>query len=326
MHHTSTTRRARTRRFALGSGLALGAVLGAAAGPASPAAAGGVDFMHSVQERYEPGETATMIGDTSAGASTGMPSGDIGDGPYFGRLVADPESGRHIDLGPTTVTETGRRDRFAVRLSITFTVPAGLAPSAYEVLVCDASCSRSLGELYGGTIHVGVDPPPGLDRGWLIDDPAVAELPDGARVSGVPVERIRAGEAVVPWYDAPPEPLPAPSPAPEPRPGAVTPDTAGGEPAADARTVTVADGEDTGGGPGPGLADVAPWAVPLVLVAAVWRLVRRGRGTAVVTSAGPAAARAVAAPGAGTEPAPALDPSPTPDPEPAAPAREPIRL
>jgi hypothetical protein len=323
MHHASTTRRARTRRFALGAGLALGAVLGAAAGPASPAAAGGVDLLHPVQERYEPGETATMIGYTSAGASTGMPSGDIGDGPYFGRLVADPESGRQIDLGPTTVTETGRRDRFAVRLSITFTVPAGLAPSSYEVLVCDATCSRSLGELYGGTIYVGVDPPPGLDRGWLIDDPAVAELPDGARVSGVPVERIRAGEAVVPWYDAPPEPLPAPEP--EPRPGAVTPDTAGGEPAADARTVTVAGRGDTGGGPG--LADVAPWAVPLVLVAAMRWLVRRGRGTVVVRPAGPTPASPVPA-GAAPAPDPTSDPAPAPvaDQVPVAPPREPIRL
>lgn len=304
MHHASTTLRASARKvgLVLGLAIALGSVAGPA-GPAAPAAAGGVDFMYPVQDHYEPGETATVVGYASAGAGAAARSGGVADGPYHGELETTRASGGRVDLGPATVTETGRRDRYAVRVSITFTVPAGLAPGSYEIFVCDAGCGYTVGELYNGTIHVGIEPPDAIDRGWLVEDPAVAELPDDALVSGIPAARIRAGEAGVPWYDAPPAPLPAPAPEaadPEPEP---EPDVVTADPASSGRAASPAEGEDGTLGP----ADVAPWLLPLVLVATVWRMARRDRRGEVVPRT------PVPESGAAAEAA-------------AEPAREPIRL
>jgi hypothetical protein len=185
---------------------------------ARPAGAGGGDVIEPVRDRYAPGETATMVGYTSAGAWIES-SGLVEDGPYYGHLRADPEAAlagtpdwpavhpTDVPLGPTTVTETGRRDQFAVRLSITFTVPSDLAPGTYEVFVCNDPCTRTLGQFVGGALNVGVEAADGVDRNWLIDDPAIALLDDD-RVAGVTVGDIRAGRAGTPWYDQPFAPPP----------------------------------------------------------------------------------------------------------------------
>jgi hypothetical protein len=235
-----------------------------------------------VQERYEPGQTAVMVGYTSA-VAIGPGLGGVEDGPYYGHLRVDPEAAAadesdtwpyvypsDVPLGPTTVTETGRHDMFAVRLSITFTVPGDLAPGSYEVFICNDPCTHTLGIFIGGTLNVGVDPLEPLDRNWLIDDPAVALLPDHALVAGQTVDSIRSGRAGTPWYDQraasppPADPDPAAAPADNDRPDPVPP----ARPTA-VETVDEAPAREVG------LGDIAPWLAGLAIIVLGWQLARR---------------------------------------------------
>lgn len=249
------------------------------AGWPPPAAAGGGDWLLPVRDRYEPGETAVMVGYTGAVADA-LPGG-VDDGPYYGHLRADPAASgpdgpgtwpyvhpTDVPLGPTTVTETGRHDQFAVRLSITFAVPADLAPGRYEVFVCDDPCTTSLGLLTGGTLNVGVEPLEPIDRQWLIDDPAVGQLDGGDLVAGIPVARIRAGHVGTPWYDAR-----AADPPPTAPPATTGPTTSATE-------APTADREDEAGPTEIGLGDAAPWLAGVAAVAGIWWLRPRRRGPA----------------------------------------------
>lgn len=278
----------------------------------SKAAGGGGDFLDPVQERYERGQTAVMVGYT-APAAIGPGSGGVEDGPYYGHLRVDPSAAAatepatsphvhpsDVPLGPTTITETGRHDMFGLRLSITFTVPGDLAPGSYEVFVCNDPCTHSLGHFIGGTLNVGVDPSEALDRNWLIDDPAVALLPDHALVAGQTVGRLRSGRAGTPWYDLhaasslPADPDPA-APADNDQPDPVPP--AG--PAA-VETVNEGPARDVG------LGDIAPWLAGLAIIVPGWRLARRLLPPSTIVT-GPAMTSPATTSPATTSPASASD-------------------
>jgi hypothetical protein len=157
----------------------------------APARAGG-SWFEPAQDRYEPGDTATLVGYTGGGAL-----GWVEDGPFHGFLrPAQPPQpddapyvapGAHPDdlaLGPVEVVETGRGGWLTLRASITFTLPSTLAPGRYDFLYCNDPCTTGLGDLIGGEVYVGVDPPAPLHRTWPPDEPM---WPDGAEKPWVPV-------------------------------------------------------------------------------------------------------------------------------------------
>jgi hypothetical protein len=167
------------RLLMVGTVLVLAVVAGAV-----PASAGGSWFT-PVEDRYEPGEEATMVGYTGGGAY-----GWVDDGPFFGFLVDSNDNGEMVvdgprrPLGEIELEDTGEGGYLRLRASITFTIPADIEPGMYWLDYCNADCSERLGDLIGGIIHVGVDPEFAVSREWSLDDPEVANLDDGARLSG----------------------------------------------------------------------------------------------------------------------------------------------
>lgn len=174
---------------------ALGTTVGVATlvvvGGAEPAAAKGAN-MFTVADRHEPGDTATLIGYTTGGR-IGDPEDE---GPFHAYLMVEAGSWPHyeevmggeettlydaddIPLGPVEMTETEAWGQPAVRASVTFQLPADLAPGEYNVLVCGGPCtSTGPGDLGSGYIAVGVDPFYRLERMWPPEEPAVSQLAD----------------------------------------------------------------------------------------------------------------------------------------------------
>jgi hypothetical protein len=171
----------------------------------APASAGGSHLM-PVRDRYEVGETATLVGYTSGGQLGWLP-----DGPFYAYLVAGDATlwSDHrlpidnVALGPLSVEAKGR----TLRASISFPVPDHLVPGLYTVTYCSDPCTTGLGDLIGGLLAVGVDPPRQLQREWPLDDPEIANLAADAILSG-PNYRVTAGDVQAGRFVRPPSPGP----------------------------------------------------------------------------------------------------------------------
>ena len=161
----------------------------------APATAGG-SHLAPVRDRYERGEVATLVGYTSGGQL-----GWIQDGPFFAYLAAGDVTlwaSRRLPpdaaaLGPLSVQARGR----TLRVSVSFPVPEHLAAGVYTVTYCNDPCTTGLGDLIGGSVAVGVDPPTRVQREWPPDDPEIANLADDALLSG-PGYRVTAAEVRAP--------------------------------------------------------------------------------------------------------------------------------
>jgi hypothetical protein len=162
------------------STLALVAVVVAA----DPAAAGG-SWLRPVRDRYEPGETATLIGYVGPGGTLGA----VEDGPFFAylrrldvpltvpnQLAMAPFAPQASDLrlGELAVQNTGRPGYLAYRVSIEFPLPRGLPAGRYGVIYCNATCTKGLSDLIGGVIFVGRDPDGPFHRTWPAEEPEIA--------------------------------------------------------------------------------------------------------------------------------------------------------
>jgi hypothetical protein len=166
----------------------------------APATAGG-SWLSPVRDRYEPGEVATLVGYTSGGQL-----GWVQDGPFFAYLVAGDLTlwaehrlpTDHVALGPLSIQARGR----TLRVSISFPVPGHLVAGLYTVTYCNDPCTTGLGDLIGGSVALGVDPPRKVQRAWDLDDPEIANLADDAVLAGpgdsVTAADVRAGRAVAP--------------------------------------------------------------------------------------------------------------------------------
>ena len=204
------------RRIALVGAIALGSAITAAA----PVSAGG-SHLAPARDRYERGEVATLVGYTSGGQL-----GWVQDGPFFAYLVADDTTlwsdhrlpDDHVGLGPLSVQPRGR----TLRVSITFLVPDHLATGLYYVTYCNDPCTTGLGDLIGGSLAVGVDPPRPVQRTWPPDEPEIANLVGDAMIAGpgygMTAADARAGRRVEPPAMGPgsvqvraPERAPAPA-------------------------------------------------------------------------------------------------------------------
>jgi hypothetical protein len=194
-------------------GLLVAGVIGGAIvlGGASPAAAGG-SWFDTVRDTHQPGDTVTLVGFTGGGSQ-----GWVEDGPFYGYLQAADATativtGPRIPVGELTLDQTGRGGYLSLRASITFTLPGDLAPGTYQFDYCNEGCHEKLGDLVGGAVHVGVDPPRPIAREWPLDDPEVANLAPDAVLSGpgygVTAGDVRAGRLPLPSPPGPPDPPP----------------------------------------------------------------------------------------------------------------------
>ena len=188
-----------------------------------PAGAGG-GRLAPVQERYEPGGTATMVG------YTGVEAADETFYAYlrpFGEDIPPALDDTGIYVGELVVRETAHRGYLRQRVSITFSVPARLAPGQYELTYCVDPCTATfLGDLVPSPVSIGVDPVRPVVREWAPDDPEIANLAPGAVLVG-PGFQTTAGAlrspattmARVPAPSPPPAEVPATQPAPPVRSG-----------------------------------------------------------------------------------------------------------
>jgi hypothetical protein len=188
----SRLRRVRTWLVRIGVMSAL--VLTAVAVTAGPAAAGG-SHIRPVRDRYEPGDTATLVGYVGPGGTLGS----VEDGPFFAYLrradvplrIANelqmapftPQAS-DLSLGELVVQNTGRPGYLAYRVSIQFQLPSALPAGRYGVIYCNSTCTKGLSDLIGGVIFVGTDPDGPMSREWPLDEPEIANLEHDAVLSG----------------------------------------------------------------------------------------------------------------------------------------------
>lgn len=156
--------------------LALAAVAFVAVGGLAPPAHAGGANLHPVQDRYEPGDVATLVGYVSPSPTGGW----LDDGPYFTYAEVGPN--RRVLLG-----RVGMEPSPAVpamqRVSLTFEVPDDLVAGHYQLVTCTERCAKGLGDLAGGTLNVGLDPVQPIVREWPPTEPEIANLPAGARTT-----------------------------------------------------------------------------------------------------------------------------------------------
>jgi hypothetical protein len=161
-------------------------LLVAVAAGSGPAVAGG-GRMAPVRDRYEPGQSATLVG------YTGGPvlDPDLLDEPFYaylrpvgdGSVPALDDSGVYV--GDLVLRKTGHRGYLELRVSVTFDIPENLPPGEYEITYCEDPCAgRFLGDLLPSPVSIGVDPARPVIREWAADEPEIANLPPGAVRSG----------------------------------------------------------------------------------------------------------------------------------------------
>lgn len=193
-------------------GTALAVLVAVMALGGTPAGAGGGQLA-PVQDRYEPGGTATMVG------YTGMA---VPDEPFYAYLRPFGEDTTALDdsgiyVGELVVRETAHRDYLRLRVSITFDVPAGLAPGQYELTYCVDPCTATfLGDLVPSALSIGVDPIRPVVRTWAPEEPEIANLAPSAVLVGPGFQTTAGALRAPPTTAAAPQPLPPPEPAPAP--------------------------------------------------------------------------------------------------------------
>ena len=145
----------------------------------SPASAKGGELT-PVRDRYEPGDVATLVG------YTGGPQlhAHRPPGPY--RAFLEDEDGRlKIEVGQLELTDTGRRGWEALRVVTRFPISVDLPPGHYRLSYCTDTCQLPLlGDITGGLLSVGINPPRPWSHLWPLDEPEIGNLADHAILTG----------------------------------------------------------------------------------------------------------------------------------------------
>ncbi|MDH3539662.1 MAG: hypothetical protein OEP52_06690 [Acidimicrobiia bacterium] len=175
---------------------------------ATAAGAGG-SWLSPVQDDIKPGDLVTFVGYVGPGEL-----GWVEDGPFYAYLRVEPITESElmaagypyihendVRLGQLDVVERGELGYLSLRISITFEIPADLAPNEYQLVYCNDPCTEGIGDLIGAVVFVGVDGAfPGC-REWAFDEPEIANLSPDAEVCGVNVSvsaaAILSGEATM---------------------------------------------------------------------------------------------------------------------------------
>lgn len=148
-------------------------LIGLLAGWPGPAEAGG-GRLAPVRNRYDPGEVATLVGYTA---------GPVPEDPFYAYLrTADGRAEWYV--GELAVEETRHAGYLHLRVSLSFEVPAEIAPGEYEIVYCDERCTDArLGDLVASPLSIGLDPARRVVREWALDDAELANLaPDAVLV------------------------------------------------------------------------------------------------------------------------------------------------
>ncbi|HUP71847.1 MAG TPA: hypothetical protein VM282_02255 [Acidimicrobiales bacterium] len=163
---------------------------------AQPAAAGG-SWMHGEWDRYELGETVTMVGYFGAGQQ-----GWLDDGPFFAHVRpavgSEAETSRSALTAPVQFTSKTLSASFGIyhelRVETTFVLPPDLPDGHYNVVVCNTGCKKGIGDLIGGPLAVGVNAQWVIQRNWPKDDPSYARFqampPDRRAVGADPTASV----------------------------------------------------------------------------------------------------------------------------------------
>jgi hypothetical protein len=197
---------------------------------AGPAAAGG-GSLAPVQDRYEPGQEATLVGYTEGPAPDDVfyaylrPAGDDGSMPAL------DDTGRYV--GELVVRETTHRDYLRFRVSVTFRVPANFPAGQYELTYCDDPCTGTfLGDLVPSPVSIGVSPARPVVRMWAPEEPEIANLGPTAVLVGPGYQTTAGALRTPPTTVAAPLPAPAPAAVAPPAPASDDGDMALGLPIA----------------------------------------------------------------------------------------------
>jgi hypothetical protein len=182
----------------------------------APVAAGGGNWVFPARDRYEAGQTVTMIG-----YGQGVDAALRARGPFYAWLRVDQRVDDAASAAPWPGVQPGdlRLGRVLVedlgrpvdgtsfgpdqRLSVAFDLPADLLPRAYEVLFCNEPCTDALSTFIAEPVHVGVDAEYDVVRDWPLDDPAIRWLEDDALLAlpgggEITAAEVRAGAALAP--------------------------------------------------------------------------------------------------------------------------------
>lgn len=125
----------------------------------SPAFAGGT-WLNPSWERVEAGDPVGLSGFVAHGQLSWIEEGPFFaylNGDAYGQIVAENAGGTETDVPLGELTATTKSG--GVRVSIDFTLPTETPPGEYRVFVCNKPCTTGLGDLAGGVIYVGIDPP-----------------------------------------------------------------------------------------------------------------------------------------------------------------------
>ncbi len=126
----------------------------------APASAGS-SWLDPSWERVEAGDHIELSGTVHQGQL-----GWINDGPFYaylsgttyGQIVDQGNGGTSTDVPVGQLQAKERQGRLSV--SIDFTLPDDVPAGEYWILVCNDPCTTGLGNLIGGVLYVGMDPPP----------------------------------------------------------------------------------------------------------------------------------------------------------------------
>jgi hypothetical protein len=148
-----------------------------------PASAGG-SWLDPSWERVEAGDNISLSSYISHGQL-----GWINDGPFYaylsgatyGRVTDEGNGGATTDvpLGKLKVNESERR----LAVSVDFTLPNDVPTGEYWVLVCNDPCTAGLGDLIGGVLYVGMDPPP-------VEEEVTSVTPDTSNLAAASIVAI----------------------------------------------------------------------------------------------------------------------------------------
>jgi hypothetical protein len=169
---------------------------------AAPAYAGGAQLEPS-WVRVEPGEELELTAQVSQGAF-----GWVDDGPFYvylsgdgyGEVTTSAVGGAATDvpLGQLTIDASGSN----AKVSVTVSIPEDTPPAEYQISICNDPCTTGFGDLNGGALYVGVDPPSLEEQITAVPPSTTVVLIDVVATSAAPVPKaVPAYMALAPNHD-----------------------------------------------------------------------------------------------------------------------------
>ncbi len=124
------------------------------------AANAGGSWLEPSWKRVEPGDELTLSATVDRGAL-----GWVDDGPFFAYLrgetfgagTTEGYGGAATDvvLGELEIANGSQR----LEVSVDVVIPTDTPPGEYTISICNDPCTTGLGDLVGGALYVGIDPP-----------------------------------------------------------------------------------------------------------------------------------------------------------------------